>query len=133
LFDPRVSFHSLLSETIINRVILSPFAGQTFSFTVLGDTEPTDLMSMIETVLMSSGWVRVPSQIGDVETSGAGMIAGGVGVETQMPLRGDPKAWECAKILASALTAEGIVSSAKLSPALKNPQAINIMIGKKPQ
>jgi hypothetical protein len=37
-----------------------------------------------------------------------------------------------AKLFASALTAEGIVAKATLNPALKDPQAINVMVGRKP-
>ena len=110
---------------------LKPFAGQTFSLNVVADTEPLSLMSMIKTVLASAGWVNIPSQIGDIEVGGAG-IAYGTAVELQMPRQGNPEAWERAKLFASALTAEGIVASAKLNSALKDPQAINVMIGRKP-
>lgn len=110
---------------------LKPFAGQTFSLNVVADTEPISLMSMIETVLASAGWVNIPSQIGDVQVGGAGM-AYGTAVELQMPPVGNPEAWERAKLFASALTAEGIVAKATLNPALKDPQAINVMVGRKP-
>jgi hypothetical protein len=56
---------------------LRPFSGQTFSFTVVPDTEPLALMSMIRTVLVSSGWVRVPSKLGDIEVDGAGGLRPG--------------------------------------------------------
>jgi Tfp pilus assembly protein PilX len=72
---------------------LKPFAGQTFSLKVVADTEPISLMSMIETVLASAGWVNIPSQIGDVQVGGAGM-AYGTAVELQMPPIGNPEAWE---------------------------------------
>jgi hypothetical protein len=110
---------------------LRPFSGQTFSFTVVPDTEPLALMSMIRTVLVSSGWVRVPSQLGDIEVDGAG-VAYGPAVEIQMPPIGNANAWERAKFLSAALTAEGVIATAKLNPALKDDQAINVMVGRKP-
>jgi hypothetical protein len=110
---------------------LTPFAGQTFSLNVVADTEPISLMSMIKTVLASAGWMNIPSQIGDIQVDGAGM-AYGTAVELQMPLQGNPEVWERAKLFASALTAEGIVAVATLNPVLKDPQAINVMIGRKP-
>jgi hypothetical protein len=110
---------------------LDPFLGQKFSFLVVADTEPINLMYMIETSLKAAGWERTPSQIGDIEIAGAG-ITYGTAVEIQMPPIGDSGIWERAKLLAAALTSEGIVASAKLNPALKEVQVINVMVGKKP-
>jgi hypothetical protein len=88
-------------------------------------------MNMIRTVLVSSGWVRIPSQLGNLEVDGAG-VAYGAAVEIQMPPMCDANAWMRAKVLASALTAEGVVATATLNPALKDAQAMNVMIGRKP-
>jgi hypothetical protein len=107
------------------------FPGQLFTFTVCPDPESLDLMREIKMVLTASGWIEAPSQLGDVGIGQAGMVFT-VGVEIQMPLRGNPTAWERAKLLASVLSAEGIPATATLNPELKNPLAINIMVGKKP-
>ena len=57
-------------------VALKEFAGQNFCFSVFPDPEPLALLRVIDTVLKSAGWLRVPSQIGAVAVDAAGNTAG---------------------------------------------------------
>ena len=55
---------------------LKRFAGQNFGFSVFPDPEPLALLRVLDAVLTSAGWLRVPSQIGAIAVDAAGNTAG---------------------------------------------------------
>ena len=55
---------------------LKEFAGQHFGFSVFQDPEPLALLRVLDAVLTSAGWQRVPSQIGAIVVEAAGNTAG---------------------------------------------------------
>ena len=56
--------------------VLKQFARQNFGFSVFPDPEPLALLRVLDAVLTSAGWLRVPSQIGDIVVDAAGNTAG---------------------------------------------------------
>jgi hypothetical protein len=112
---------------------INSWAGQSASFNVVGEQEAVTLMQLIRGNLASAGWTLAPSQMGDIEIDGAG-VAYGTGVEIQVApsvARGT-KAAGAANALAQALLVEGIAAAATVNPQLKNTDAINVLVGKKP-
>lgn len=73
LRDPR----NLLPEQQ-DRVIaaLRKFPGQKFSFSVYPDPEPLALLRVIDALLKSASWERVPSQMGALTVEASGSTAG---------------------------------------------------------
>jgi len=67
-----------LSNEQRQRIIakLKPFAGQDFSFSVYPNPEALRLLGILNAVLTASGWKRIDPQIGDVNVSAAGAVAG---------------------------------------------------------
>lgn len=110
---------------------LKPMTGQTFSFTVDFDPEAFDFLRILDLIFRKSGWIRIPSQIGDVEIGGAGMAIGS-GVAVQLLPGFSAELKNRAESLAAMLTDEGVIAVAVSNPTLKNPNAINVMVGKKP-
>jgi len=109
------------------------FSGQQFSLAVYPDPEAIGLRDVVEPILTSAGWIRISSQIGDVEIGGAGiMYAAGVFVDCAPAdieaLRGTIRA------LAAALSAEGIKATPRMNPQLtgKTARSVNLAIGMKP-
>jgi hypothetical protein len=133
LRDPRT-----LTPEQQDRIIaaLKNFAGQKFSFSLYPDPESMAFLRIIDALLKSAAWERVPSQIGDIVVEAAGLTAGtaydsGVGAL----IANDDEASKPAVIaLASALTREGVPCAPHTNPELigKTPKAILINVGKKP-
>jgi multidrug efflux pump subunit AcrA (membrane-fusion protein) len=130
LKTPR-SLSSEQQQRIIAK--LRPFPGQKFCFAAYPDPEALALMHAIEAILTSSGWIRTPSQIGDVEVDGAG-ITYGSGVEVHIAPADLDGLKTVLAILVAALSAEGLPSVAHTNPQMtgKSPKTINIVVGKKP-
>ena len=53
---------------------LKAFAGQNFGFSVFPDPEPLALLRVLDAVLTSAGWLRVPSQIGAIVVDAAATL-----------------------------------------------------------
>ena len=115
---------------------LKEFAGQNFSFTVFPDPEPLALLRALDAVLVSAGWLRVPSQIGAIVVDAAGNTAGtshDSGVTAFVgPDNGDAESAVVA--FCKALTAAGIPCEPRRTEQLRDrsPKAIAINVGKKP-
>jgi hypothetical protein len=132
LRDPR----KLLPEQQ-DRIIaaLKRFTGQKFSFNVYPDPESLAFLRIIDALLKSAGWERVPSQVGDVEVDAAGSTAGTAydgGVDALIA-PDDENSKPALITLASALTKEGTPCTPHYNDRLigKIPKAILINIGKK--
>ena len=115
---------------------LKEFAGQRFSFSVFGDPESLALLRVLDAMLKSAGWLRVPSQIGAIAVEVAGSTAGtshdsGLAVFVAPD---DRNAEAALVVLSKALTAAGIPCRANRTEQLrdKTPKAIVINVGKKP-
>ena len=116
--------------------VLKPFAGQNFSFAVFEDPESFAFVRLIDNMLKSAGWLRVPAQLGVILHEVAGSTAGttvhpGVGAYV------GPDNLIAAPALATlskGLNDAGISCRKGLSDDLidKTPQAILIVVGKKP-
>jgi hypothetical protein len=115
------------------------FTGQNFAFAVFPDPEPQSLTRVIDGLLKSAGWKRVPSQIqrqGGVLMDIAGETAAQIsdsGVDAYIA-PDDQGSVAAQHALCSALTAAGIHCETHRTPQLegKMPRAITISIGKKP-
>ena len=115
---------------------LKTFAGQHFSFSVFSDPEALALVRVLDAMLKSAGWLRVPSQIGAIVVDVAGDTAGtshnsGVGAF----IGPDNLHAELALLtLSKALTDAGIPCQANRTEQLRNTstKAIVINVGKKP-
>lgn len=112
---------------------IRPWAGQQVSFSVTGEPEALTLMQVLRRALSSAGWVPIASQTGDIEMDGAGVVAA-TGVEIQVaPVSAKgTKAAGGANALARWLAVEGIAAQATSNPQLKSADAINVLVGKKP-
>ena len=115
---------------------LKEFAGQNFGFSVLADPEPLALLRVLDAVLKSAGWLRVPSQISAIVVDVAGNTAGtshdsGVGAFVGPDNR---EAEAALSTLSRVLTAAGIPCRSGRIEQLqdKTPKAIIIDVGKKP-
>lgn len=128
--EKQLAPRSLTSEQqrrIVDK--LKIYAGQRFSLDVYDDPEALNLLTVIRRILTAAGWVQIGSQIGDVELGGAGMVT-----ENNVKIEGPPTAVgliERVKALDAALNAEGITSIPHSNPQLKDPSAINVVVGKK--
>ena len=115
---------------------LKDFAGQHFGFSVFPDPEPLALLRVLDAVLTSAGWHRVPSQLGAIVVDAAGNTAGtshDFGVTAFVGP--DNSAAEAALLaLSAALTTAGIPCQPSRTEQLqdKTPRAILINVGKKP-
>lgn len=112
-------------------VALSPFAGQKYSFNVFADPEPINLMRLIDTVLKSAGWIRIGSQVGDIEIEGAG-TANNSGLQIGVKRESTQLLQFVAIELARTLTSEELPAALAFIAELKFADAININVGKKP-
>jgi hypothetical protein len=116
-----------------------PFAGQHFACAVFPDSEPLALLRVLDVVLKSAGWERVPSQIerqGGVLTEVAGESAATIfdsGVDAYIAPE-DMESVPAQQAFCSALLAAGIHCESHRTPQLagKSPRAITISVGKKP-
>ncbi|PYU22803.1 MAG: hypothetical protein DMG30_13680 [Acidobacteria bacterium] len=122
------------------RTALKPFAGQNFAFAVFPDPEPLTLLRVLNEVLKSAGWKRVPSQI-QRDSGGVLMEADGESAASISDsgiaayLAPDDTESVAAQIaFCSGLIAAGISCERHRTPQLagKTPRAITISIGKKP-
>ena len=116
---------------------LREFTGQKFGFSVYPDPEPLALLRVLDIILKSAGWVRVPSQIGALVVDAAGNTAGtshDSGV-TAFVGPDNPDAEITLRALSKALTVAGIPCQPKRTEQLrdKTPKAIIINVGKKPE
>ena len=118
---------------------LKPFAGQNFAFAVFPDPEPLALLRVLNELLKSAGWKRVPSQIqkeGGVLLEAAGESAASIsdsGIDAYLA-PDDTESAPAQTACCSALIAAGISCERHRTPQLagKVPMAITISIGKKP-
>ena len=115
---------------------LKRFAGQNFSFSVFPDPEALALLRLLDDILKSAGWTRVPSQIGDIEVDVAGNTAGQAhdsGVVAFVG-RDNPDAVPALRALSQALSDAGIPCPPSQTELLRGetPKAIVINVGKKP-
>ena len=114
---------------------LKEFAGQNFGFSVFSDPEALALLRALDAVLKSAGWLRVPSQIGDIVVDAAGNTAGTSHDSGVAAFIGpDNLDAEVALVaLSRALTAAGIPCQPSRTEQLrgKTPKAIIINVGKK--
>jgi hypothetical protein len=116
-----------------------PFAGQNFAFAVFPDPEPQALTRVLDELLKSAGWNRVPAQIqrtGGVLMEIAGESAAQIsdsGVDAYIALD-DMESVQAQHAFCTALLAAGIGCENHRTPQLagKTPRAITISIGKKP-
>ena len=115
---------------------LTTFAGQHFSFSVYSDPEALALVRVLDAMLKSAGWIRVPSQIGDIVVDVAGETAGtsndsGVGAFIGSD---NSDAKPALLTLSKVLTDAGIPCQANRTEQLRNkiPKAIVVNVGKKP-
>ncbi|SRR6266542_395105 len=118
---------------------LKPFAGQNFAFAVFPDPEPLALLRIVNELLRSAGWKRVPSQLqrqGGVLLEAAGESAASIsdsGIDAYVaPDETDSVPAQIAFCVA--LSEAGIPCERHRTPQLagKLPRAITISIGKKP-
>ena len=110
---------------------LKQYAGQTFSLNVYNDPEAVALLQVLRGTLTAAGWVEIRSQIGDVEIGNAGMVTE-FGVKCEVPQSAGPILIERVKALDAALNEQGIVSLPRHNAQLKDPIAINVVVGRKP-
>ena len=115
---------------------LKPFAGQNFSFVVFEDPESFALVRLIDNMLKSAGWLRVPAQLGVIVHEVAGSTAGttvdpGVGAFVGPD---NLIAAPAVAALSKGLNDAGIPCRKGLANQLrdKTPKAILIHVGKKP-
>ena len=115
---------------------LKRFAGQNFGFSVFPDPEPLALLRVLNAVLTSAGWLRVPSQIGAIAVDAAGNTAGTAHDSGVSAFVGpDNRDAEAALLaLSRALTAAGVPCQSHRTDQLRNktPKAIIINVGRKP-
>ena len=115
---------------------LKNFPGQHFGFSVFQDPESLAFARLLDGMLKSAGWIRVPSQIGDIVVDVAGDTAGTSHDAGLAAFIGpDNRSAEPALLaLSNALTAGGIPCHPKRTEQLrdKTPRAIVISVGKKP-
>ncbi len=119
--------------------VLKPFAGQNFAFAVFPDPEPLALLRVLDTLVKSAGWKRVPSQIergGGVKVDVAGESGATIfdsGIDAYIA-PDDMESVPAQSALCSTLVAAGIHCETHRTPQLagKTPRAITISIGKKP-
>lgn len=112
------------------------FAGQRYAFSSHGDAEALDYIRQIDRVLKKAGWIRVPSQLGDVEVMVSGMTVGKTsGSRGVLVLIGEDNSESAPALaaLATVLNDVGIVCGKGTSPTLKGktPRAITIDVGQK--
>jgi hypothetical protein len=120
-------------------VACKPFAGQYFAFAVFPDPEPLALLRILDSLLKSAGWKRVPSQIdrvGGVKVDAAGESAATIfdsGVDAYIA-PDDTASVAAQHAFCAALVSAGISCENHRTPQLagKMPMAITISIGKKP-
>ena len=115
---------------------LKRFAGQNFGFSVFPDPEPLALLRVLNAVLTSAGWLRVPSQIGAIAVDAAGNTAGTAHDSGVSAFVGpDNRDAEAALLaLSRAFTAAGVPCQSHRTDQLRNktPKAIIINVGRKP-
>jgi hypothetical protein len=117
---------------------LKPFAGQDFALAVFQDPESLALARMLDALLQSAGWKRVPSQIQreggvmvEVEGETAATVSdSGVGIY-RAPENTDLESAQAA--LCSVLLSGGISCERHQTPQLagRSPRAVTISVGKK--
>ena len=115
---------------------LEEFAGQNFGFSVSADPEPLAFLRVLDAVLKSAGWLRVPSQISAIVVNAAGNTAGTSHDSGVTAFIGPDNREAVAALLtlSRALTAAGIPCRSSQTEQLrdKTPKAIIINVGKKP-
>ena len=114
---------------------LKKFAGQNFSFSVFGDPESMSLLRVLDVMLKSAGWIRVPSQIGVIVVEVAGDTAGTSHDSGVSAFVGpdNANAEVALRALSKALTNAGIPCQPNRTEQLRDkaPKAIVINVGKK--
>ncbi|HVM76340.1 MAG TPA: hypothetical protein VMT75_11895 [Candidatus Saccharimonadales bacterium] len=118
---------------------LKPFEGQNFAFAVFPDPEPLALLRILDALLKSAGWKRVPPQIqedGGVlirtdEEAAATTFDPGVSAYLAPD---DEDSVPAQSALCASLLQAGVRCDRHRTPQLldKTPRAITISIGKKP-
>jgi|ERR1700733_1753168 hypothetical protein len=122
---------------------LKPFAGQNFALAVFPDPEALALVRVLDTLLKSVGWNRVPSQIHRESGGQSGLLVDVAGVTAaQISDSGvdayiapdDADSVLAQHALSSILNTAGIHCENHRTPQLtgKTPRAITVSVGKKP-
>jgi hypothetical protein len=122
---------------------LKPFAGQNFALAVFPDPEALALVRVLDRLLKSASWNRVPSQIHRESGGQSGILVDVAGVTAaQISDSGvdayiapdDTESVSAQHTLCSILNATGIHCEDHRTPQLagKNPRAITVSVGKKP-
>jgi hypothetical protein len=111
---------------------MKQFAGQKYSLNVFANAESIALLDMLKTALASAGWILLPTQLGDLETNGAG-ISNNSGLSVGVTLGATNEMVQRAVVVAGALTRVGLPATPHRTPGLKIGDAINIVVGQKPQ
>jgi hypothetical protein len=107
-------------------------AGQKFSLTVAGDSEALDLLKVIKSILLESGWVQIaPTNFGSIMLGDAALAYGrGViirfGDSTNLEVR------NCGGLLSEALAFEGIAGKPEIDARVSDASEINVLVGTKP-
>ena len=118
---------------------LKEFSGQNFGFAVFPDPEPLALLGVLNAMLKSAGWLRVPSPTGgsiSISAAGAAGNTAATTLGTGVFAVVDPDnrdAVPALRTLSNALYAAGI--PCRIGPAVEKIQdktSILIMVGKKP-
>jgi hypothetical protein len=128
-FAPRT-----LSPEQQDRLIskLMAASGQKFSLTAVGEPEALNLLKIVESVLLASGWVRVPTQaFGDIQIGDAS-LAYGTGLIAQLSPNATLETQNRASAVASAFNDEDIASKPEADARVTDTALINILVGKKP-
>ena len=125
-------------ETLIEA--LKPFAGQHFAFAVFSDPEPIALAKLLDSLLRTAKWVRMPDQFqwrGGIKVDVAGASAASIsdsGIILYLA-QDDRESIPATQLLCSMLTDTSLPCKINLNPELpvgKLPRTVTISVGKKP-
>lgn len=120
---------------------VKPFAGMTFDVAASNKTESFLLLDKIEDALAAAGWEELNWASGSTSTisrpSGKPSVGFAIetGVSVQVEIEKRSELLPIAKVLAAALTEEGIAARAELMPTAQtnSHDSIHIVVGDKPQ
>lgn len=126
---PRILNHEQQATFIAE---MRKFGGQKFSLNVFSNAESIALLNTIKSLLIQAGWILLPPQVGDLETNGAG-VSNNSGISVGVMLDAPNEMARRASILAALLTYLDLPATPNQTLGLKIPDAINIIVGQKPQ
>jgi multidrug efflux pump subunit AcrA (membrane-fusion protein) len=112
--------------------VLVAWPRQRFSFSVSGDSEALDLLTILRGVLKCSGWVQEPPVgFGDINIGDAA-LGYGRGVIIRFSPTASPQTVAIANALADVLVANGVASKAERDARISDPKSLNVLVGTKP-